>query len=65
MRDVRFRVAGADSAVVSEHHAFGGEGAVELVKAVIAACDKPTNFDFLYPVDIPIKAKIEVSCHLL
>ena len=46
--------------MVSEHHAFGGGGAVELAKAVIAACEKPTSFGFLYPVELPIKAKIEV-----
>jgi len=46
--------------VVSEHHAYGGKGAVELAKAVKAACQKPTDFNFLYPLDQPIKAKIEV-----
>ena len=46
--------------MVSEHHAYGGEGAVELAKAVKAACALPTDFKFLYPVDEPIKAKIEV-----
>ena len=45
---------------MSEHHAFGGKGAVELAKAVKAACQKPTDFSFLYPLDLPIKAKIEV-----
>ena len=53
-------ITGADDAVVSEHHAYGGKGAVELAKAVKAACQKPTDFDFLYPLDQPIKAKIEV-----
>ena len=53
-------LAGADAAVVSEHHAYGGRGAVELAKAVKAACQKPADFSFLYPLDQPIKAKIEV-----
>ena len=53
-------LAGADGAVVSEHHAAGGEGAVELAKAVIAACEKPSSFNFLYPVELSIKSKIEV-----
>ena len=53
--------AGADAAVVSEHHAFGGEGAVELAKAIVAACEKPTAFKYLYSVEEPIKSKIEVS----
>jgi len=51
--------AGAEDAVPTEHWSRGGEGAVELAKTVIAACEKPTNFEFLYPLDIPIKEKIE------
>jgi hypothetical protein len=30
-------------------------GAVELGEAVVAACDKPSNFKFLYDVNLPIK----------
>ena len=52
--------AGAEDAVPSEHWAKGGEGAIELAKAVIKACEKPSNFQFLYPLDIPIKEKIEI-----
>jgi len=51
--------AGASDAVMSNHWAQGGAGAVELGKAVIAACEKPSNFQFLYPLDISIKEKIE------
>ena len=51
--------AGAHDAVMSNHWAEGGAGAVELGKAVIDACSKPSNFKFLYPLDIPIKQKIE------
>lgn len=51
--------AGAEAACVSEHWAKGEEGAVELAEAVVAACEKPSNFQFLYPLDIPIKDKIE------
>ncbi|PKN88348.1 MAG: formate--tetrahydrofolate ligase [Chloroflexi bacterium HGW-Chloroflexi-8] len=50
---------GAESAVVSEHWEFGGEGAVELAKAVIAAAEKPHDFHFLYPLELSIKEKIE------
>jgi formyltetrahydrofolate synthetase len=32
---------------------------VELGKAVMAACEKPSDFKFLYPLDISIKEKIE------
>jgi len=45
--------------VVSEHWEFGGEGAVELAKAVIAAAEKPHDFHFLYPLELSIKEKIE------
>ena len=43
----------------SDHWARGGAGAVELAEAVIDAAEQPSNFDFLYPLDIPIKQKIE------
>ena len=51
--------AGAADAVVSNHWAEGGAGAVELGKAVIAACEKPSDFHFLYSLDMSIKEKIE------
>ncbi len=51
--------AGAEDAVMSNHWAEGGAGAVELGKAVIEACKKPANFKFLYPLDVSIKEKIE------
>jgi formyltetrahydrofolate synthetase len=51
--------AGADNAVMSNHWAEGGAGSVELGKAVIAACEKPSNFEFLYPLEMSIKEKIE------
>jgi len=51
--------AGAETAVMSDHWTNGGDGAMQLAEAVTAACEKPSNFQFLYPLDIPIKAKIE------
>ena len=54
--------SGAEDAVMSNHWAEGGKGSVELGKAVIAACEKPSNFEFLYPLDISIKEKIEIIC---
>jgi formyltetrahydrofolate synthetase len=51
--------AGAQDAVMANHWAEGGAGAVELGKAVIAACKLPARFQFLYPLDISIKEKIE------
>jgi len=50
---------GADAAVVSNHWALGGAGAVDLAQAVVEACEKPSDFKFLYPLDISIKEKIE------
>lgn len=51
--------AGAHDAVMSNHWAEGGKGAVELGKAVIAACEQPSKFQFLYPLEASIKEKIE------
>ena len=51
--------AGAMDAVVSRHWMEGGKGAIALAEAVVKACEKPSNFKFLYPLDIPVKEKIE------
>ena len=50
---------GAEDSVVTTHWADGGPGAGRLAEAVVAACEKPSNFDFLYPLDWTIKRKIE------
>lgn len=50
--------AGAEDAVMSNHWAEGGAGAEELAKAVIKACEKPSNFEFLYDLNSSIKDKI-------
>jgi len=50
---------GAEDSVVTTHWADGGKGAAKLAEAVVAACEKPSNFEFLYPLDWPIKQKIE------
>lgn len=54
--------AGADDAVACDHWARGGAGAVDLGKAVIKACDKTTDFKYLYDLDLPIEKKIETIC---
>jgi methylenetetrahydrofolate dehydrogenase (NADP+) / methenyltetrahydrofolate cyclohydrolase / formyltetrahydrofolate synthetase len=54
--------AGAEDAVVSRHWMEGGEGAVKLAEAVVAAAEKPSNFKFLYPLEASIKEKIEIIC---
>jgi methylenetetrahydrofolate dehydrogenase (NADP+)/methenyltetrahydrofolate cyclohydrolase/formyltetrahydrofolate synthetase len=51
--------AGAMDAVVCTHWMNGGKGAIELAKAVVKACEKPTEFKFLYPLNISVKEKIE------
>lgn len=50
---------GVSHAVVTNHWEEGGAGAVELAKAVVKAAEEPSNFKFLYPLDISIKDKIE------
>jgi len=50
---------GAEDAVVTTHWTNGGDGAAALAEAVVAACEKPSNFEFLYPLDLSIKEKIE------
>jgi len=51
--------AGAEDAVSSSHWTDGGEGALALAGAVLAACEKPVQFRFLYPLEWDIKKKIE------
>ncbi|KAH9901590.1 FTHFS-domain-containing protein [Cubamyces lactineus] len=52
--------AGADAAVVSNHWAEGGAGARALAEAVIAVCEGPSNFHYLYDLNLPIEKKIEI-----
>jgi formyltetrahydrofolate synthetase len=54
--------AGAEDAVVCTHWMEGGKGAVALGEAVVKAAEKPTNFQFLYPLEMSIKEKIETIC---
>lgn len=54
--------AGAMDAVASSHWMDGGEGSIALAEAVIHAAEKPSNFRFLYPLELSIKEKIEVIC---
>jgi len=45
---------------VSEHWLKGGDGAIELAEAVIAACDEANHFRFLYELDTPLRKRIEL-----
>ena len=47
--------AGAETVVVNRGFAEGGEGAVELAEAVVAACEKPNTFHQLTPDGTPIR----------
>ncbi|MBK7704537.1 MAG: formate--tetrahydrofolate ligase [Acidobacteria bacterium] len=51
--------AGALGAAVSTHWADGGKGAIELAEMTVAAADEPSEFKFLYDLDLPIAKKIE------
>jgi methylenetetrahydrofolate dehydrogenase (NADP+)/methenyltetrahydrofolate cyclohydrolase/formyltetrahydrofolate synthetase len=54
--------AGAEDAVVARHWMEGGKGATKLAEAVVKAAEKPTQFEFLYPLELSIKEKIEIIC---
>ena len=51
--------AGAVHAVPTDHWARGGAGAVELAEAVVDACEQPSDFSFLFPLEQSISEKIE------
>ncbi len=53
------REAGALGAATSRHFTDGGKGAIALAELVVAACATPSKFEFLYPLDQPLTAKIE------
>jgi formate--tetrahydrofolate ligase len=50
--------AGARVAV-SSHWANGGDGALELADAVIDACNDKVDFKFLYPLEMPLRQRVE------
>ena len=43
---------------VSQHWLKGGDGAVELAEAVVAACEEPHQFDYLYDLALPLKDRV-------
>jgi formate--tetrahydrofolate ligase len=49
--------AGARCAV-SEHWAKGGEGALEFADTVIEACEQPSEFKFLYPMEMKLRERV-------
>lgn len=51
--------AGARFAV-SDHWLKGGDGAIELAEEVMAACEEPVDFKFLYPLEMPLRQRVEL-----
>ena len=50
---------GAHAAELNEAFERGGAGAAALAEAVVDAADHPNEFEYTYPIDAPIEAKIE------
>lgn len=58
---VRRHVEGAGArCVFSEHWRRGGDGALELADAVIDACREKVDFRYLYPLELPLRKRIDV-----
>lgn len=51
---------GAVDAVVCNHWAKGGAGAVDLAEAVAKASNQPSDFKYLYDLKLPIEDKIRI-----
>ena len=43
----------------STHWADGGDGAIEFAEAVKEACEDETNFEFLYPIEMKLRDRVE------
>ncbi|MBM4339120.1 MAG: formate--tetrahydrofolate ligase [Deltaproteobacteria bacterium] len=44
----------------SEHWLKGGDGALELADVVMDACNDKSNFKFLYPLETPLRQRVEM-----
>jgi formate--tetrahydrofolate ligase len=53
---------GAHAAELNEAFERGGEGAAGLAEAIVDAAAQPSSFEFIYPLDAPIDAKVEAIC---
>ncbi|KAL5604237.1 hypothetical protein BROUX41_002217 [Berkeleyomyces rouxiae] len=53
--------AGAEDAILANHWAEGGKGAVDLAKGVVAASKKSKNFKLLYGLDASVSFKDRVA----
>jgi len=52
-------IAAGARCAISEHWAKGGEGALELADAVLDACNQKNDFKFLYPIETPLRQRVE------
>ncbi|MBE9569681.1 MAG: formate--tetrahydrofolate ligase, partial [Proteobacteria bacterium] len=43
----------------SKHWEMGGDGAIEFAEAVKEACEEETNFEFLYPLEMKLRERVE------
>jgi len=66
-RIIRFCSRQGVEAVVAEHYARGGEGAVELGQAVLRVVQKNhrRKLRFLYPLEMPLERKVETLARKL
>jgi methylenetetrahydrofolate dehydrogenase (NADP+)/methenyltetrahydrofolate cyclohydrolase/formyltetrahydrofolate synthetase len=55
----RLAEAAGARVAVSTHWLSGGDGALELADAVIDACEEKSEFRFLYPLDMPLRQRVE------
>jgi methylenetetrahydrofolate dehydrogenase (NADP+)/methenyltetrahydrofolate cyclohydrolase/formyltetrahydrofolate synthetase len=55
----RLAEAAGARVAVSTHWLSGGDGALELADAVIDACEEKSEFKFLYPLDMPLRQRVE------
>jgi formate--tetrahydrofolate ligase len=44
----------------SKHWEMGGDGAIEFAEAVKEACEEETNFEFLYPLEMKLRDRVEI-----
>lgn len=51
--------AGAEDAILANHWAEGGKGALDLARGVVAASEKPKDFRLLYSLEGTVQERIE------
>lgn len=54
--------AGAEDAIPSSHWAEGGKGAIKLAEGIVAASEKPKNFELLYSLEGSVQERFEAIC---